>query len=47
MTGALPRPEAARSATEVLVQDAGQSLLWATAEVMRRASEREPEPATP
>jgi hypothetical protein len=32
-------------ATEVLVQDAGPSLLWATAEVMRRASEREPEPA--
>jgi hypothetical protein len=40
---------AARSATEVQVQDAGPSLLWAIAEVMRRGSEREPEPepATP
>jgi ribonuclease HI len=46
-TGVLPRPEAARSATGVLVHDAGQSLLSATEEVTRRASKRQPEPATP
>ena len=34
-----------RSATEIFVQEAGPSLLWATAEVKRRASERDPEPA--
>jgi len=33
-----------RSATEIFVQEAGPSLLWATAEVRRRASEREREP---
>lgn len=33
-----------QSATEIFVQEAGQSLLWATAEVKRRASEREPQP---
>jgi hypothetical protein len=34
-----------RSATEIFVQEAGPSLLWATAEVRRRALERAPEPA--
>jgi hypothetical protein len=33
------------SATEIFVKEAGPRLLWATAEVGRRASEREPEPA--
>ena len=33
-----------RSATQIFVQEAGPSLLWATAEVRPRASEPEPEP---
>src|SRR5919106_736515 len=33
-----------RSTTEVLVSDAGPSLVWATATVAKRAQEAEPEP---
>jgi single-strand DNA-binding protein len=33
-----------RSTTEVLVSDAGPSMVWATATVAKRAREQEPEP---